>query len=66
MFGAKAGYVYALPDAQRMRVPVQEDQSLQVVDRNVHRDLGRLTSTSLEGFDHISPRWSVNAAYMGF
>ena len=54
LFGAKAGYLKALPDSQKMRVPTTDGTSTEVVDRNVHRDLGDLVTTELETFYRVS------------
>ena len=64
LFGGKVGYVHALADKQKMRVP-SEDGS-QIVDRSVRRNLGDLVSTSFETFYKFSQRWTVNSAYLGF
>jgi hypothetical protein len=65
LFGARVGYIKSLPDNQKMRVPASEDSS-QIVDRNVHRDLGDLVSVSFETFYSFARRWRINGGYLGF
>lgn len=65
LFGAKVGYSHSLPDTRKMRVPASDDSS-QIVDRNVRRDLGDLISVSFETFYSLARRWKINGAYLGF
>lgn len=65
LFGGKVGYIKAIPDTQKMRVPAT-DNSFQFVDRSVHRNLGDLISTSFETFYNLSRKWTINGAYLGF
>lgn len=65
LFGAKLGYLAQLPDVQRMRVPVYNQNSVQVVDRRVNRDLGDVITASFETFYNLDSRWSMNGAYIG-
>lgn len=64
LFGGKVGYIKAIPDSQKMRVPNSDNSTL--VDRSVHRNLGDLVSTSVETFYNLSRHWTVNGAYLGF
>jgi len=65
LFGGRIGYTKAIPDVQKMRVPAS-DNSFQIVDRSVRRNLGDLVSTSAETFYGLNRRWKVNGAYLAF